>query len=336
MALTTYPNDAKFNPLVIPSLSRITYTGDGSNSTFTLGEPAEKVGEVVIVIDGTAQDTSTYSLNTRNPLNGDLFDKVTLDVAPESGVVVDIRTIRLPSSFEIVRRFPSVKTVLYTGDTPRTLNGNTYLIDGQTVAWSLPENSRVSSKDDILVSVNGVTQNSADFTFPSNELGRNGINVALNVEGTEPFANLDSDTGGISSLSITTFNKRRVTSRIQSMEDRKPDRSGISLAQNFDYDTYESEGGYQKRRLKSRRAKRGLQLKYTNITGLEKSAIEEFYRARSGGFEAFIFEMAHINETGTITVRFEGALEVNQVLSTGTNPIDNFYTVGFSLVEVFD
>ena len=137
-------------------------------------------------------------------------------------------------------------------------------------------------------------------------------------------------------LSIRAFDSTVTTiDRFTSMADRKPDR-GISSSRKYDVNTFTSQAGYEKRRLKSRRSKRDYSLQYTNITGVEKTAIENFYAARSGEFEAFTFDLSHINEAGTITVRFDKELQITQVLSVGTALTDNFYDVKFSLKEVFD
>ena len=130
-------------------------------------------------------------------------------------------------------------------------------------------------------------------------------------------------------LSVTTDD------RFTSMIDRKPDK-GFSTGEQFDVTTFTSQAGYEKRRLKSRRSKRNYSLNYTNITGIEKTAIEEFYRSRSGTFEAFTFDLSHINDSGTINARFDGSLNTTQVLSRGTALVDNFYTMTFNLKEVFD
>ena len=145
--------------------------------------------------------------------------------------------------------------------------------------------------------------------------------------------------GSVSSedtLSIRVFDAEIVTSdRFTSMADRKPDK-GFTAERSFDTITFNSQAGYEKRRLRSRRSKRNYSLNYTNITGIEKTAIENFYNARSGEFEAFTFDLSHINESGTITTRFDGPLSVTQVLSTGANLTQNFYTVAFKLQETYD
>tara|TARA_B100000497_G_C7692303_1_gene421374 strand:+ start:2398 stop:3999 length:1602 start_codon:yes stop_codon:yes gene_type:complete len=145
--------------------------------------------------------------------------------------------------------------------------------------------------------------------------------------------------GAISSedtLSIRVFDSEVTTlDRFNSMADRKPDK-GFTAERSFDSVTFTSQAGYEKRRLRSRRSKRNYSLQYTNITGVEKTAIENFYNARSGQFEAFTFDLSHLNESGTITTRFEGPLSVTQVISSGSSLTENFYTVTFKLQETYD
>jgi hypothetical protein len=123
--------------------------------------------------------------------------------------------------------------------------------------------------------------------------------------------------------------------RFNSMADRKPDK-GFATDETFSVATFTSQAGYEKRRLNSRRSKRSYQLTYSNITGIEKTAIQDFYKARSGSFESFTFDLSHLNDSGTLYTRFEGPLNITQTLSAGTTLLDNFYTVSFSLQEVFD
>lgn len=155
---------------------------------------------------------------------------------------------------------------------------------------------------------------------------------ALSVISAAPLGSVDEN----DTLSIRMFDSTIETiDRFSSMIDRKPDR-GISSERSFDTITFASQAGYEKRRLKSRRSKRSYDLTYTAITGVEKVAIENFYIARSGDFESFNFDLAHINESGTIVTRFEGGLSIEQTYSNGSRLIDNFYTVSFKLQEVYD
>ena len=125
------------------------------------------------------------------------------------------------------------------------------------------------------------------------------------------------------------------TTAFSSMADKKPD-TGYGTERIYNSIIFESEAGYEKRRLRSRRSKRNISLTYTNVTGLEQGAIENFYHARSGEYESFTFDLSHLNESGSITVRFDGALDITHVLSAGANLLSNFYTVSFKLKETFD
>lgn len=125
------------------------------------------------------------------------------------------------------------------------------------------------------------------------------------------------------------------TAAFSSMTDKTPD-NGYQIERAYNSVIFESEAGYEKRRLRSRRPKRNISLTYTNVTGLEKTAIENFYNARGGEYESFNFDLSHLNDSGTIVVRFDGSLQVTQVLSAGANLLANFYTVTFKLKETYD
>ena len=125
--------------------------------------------------------------------------------------------------------------------------------------------------------------------------------------------------------------------RFTSMADRKPDK-GFGTSTEFDVVQFTSQGGYEKRTLRSRRSKRDFDLTYTNVSGVEKHAIEQFYRSRNGSYETFTFDLTHINELGTIQSRFEGPLGITHVFSDSSNTSlqNNYYTVKFKLKEVYD
>ena len=123
--------------------------------------------------------------------------------------------------------------------------------------------------------------------------------------------------------------------RFNSMADRKPDR-GHQIDRAFDTVVFESQAGYGKRRLRSRRSKRTFQLTYTNLHGIAKKAIDDFYVAEVEILNLLLFDLGHINESGTATVRFENNLQIRNVLSATSNLRDNFFTVNFTLKEVFD
>ena len=162
--------------------------------------------------------------------------------------------------------------------------------------------------------------------------GCQAMNTAPTVLGGGALGSVQStDKLSIRSFDMTVSYDDRFTSMI----DRKPD-AGFATGEKFEVATFTSQAGYEKRRLKSRRSKRNYALTYTNVTGVEKVAIEEFYRARSGTFESFIFDLSHINDQGRVFTKFAGDLSITQVLSTGITLSDNFYTVNFGLQEVFD
>lgn len=118
-----------------------------------------------------------------------------------------------------------------------------------------------------------------------------------------------------------------------SLSGKKPDRN-IPIKKKYKTSIFTSESGYEKRQLKSRRPKRELSLTYTRISETIKSNIETFYDNRSGEFESFYFDLAHINQSGIIRVRFDGDLDIEELHSKGAD--DNIYTLKFNLKEVYD
>tara|TARA_A100000164_G_scaffold380544_1_gene428413 strand:+ start:291 stop:1928 length:1638 start_codon:yes stop_codon:yes gene_type:complete len=159
------------------------------------------------------------------------------------------------------------------------------------------------------------------FVAPRTELTR--IHTPLQSNDTLVIRHFDSTT--------ETFD------RFTSMADRKPDK-GFSTSTEFDVVQFTSQGGYEKRTLRSRRSKRDFDISYTNISGVEKHAIEQFYRSRNGSFETFTFDLTHINEIGNIQARFDGSLGITHVFSDASNASlqNNYYTVKFKLKEVYD
>lgn len=120
-----------------------------------------------------------------------------------------------------------------------------------------------------------------------------------------------------------------------SIANRKPDR-GYSEDRIFDMAFFESQAGYESRRLRSRRAKRRYAITYTNINGYYMNAIRDFYNARFGNFEAFYLDLSYLNQSGTVTVRFDGPLVVNNILDGSTTDKKKLiYTVSFNLQEVY-
>ena len=118
-----------------------------------------------------------------------------------------------------------------------------------------------------------------------------------------------------------------------SMTNRRADRN-YSYSQSFENATFTSQVGYERRRQISRRRKRTFTFGFTNITGVYKAAIENFYNNRGGPFEAFEFDLSYAGQSGTIIVRFEGNLNIVQVVATD-NELTDIYNVTFTLQETF-
>jgi hypothetical protein len=118
-----------------------------------------------------------------------------------------------------------------------------------------------------------------------------------------------------------------------SMNDRKPDR-GFSIDNSFNTAIFISQIGYEKRRQISRRSKRKISLNYTNINGGYKTALENFFKNRSGDAEAFEFNLSYLGLSGIILVRFDSGLQISETLSSD-DPLNSFYNIRFTLQETF-
>jgi hypothetical protein len=117
------------------------------------------------------------------------------------------------------------------------------------------------------------------------------------------------------------------------MSNKKPDRN-FTINEAFNNASFTSQNGYQRTRSISRRSKRQFQLKYTNISGAYKQAIEDFYRSRGGDFDSFEFDLAYIGLSGTIQVRFDTDFSVSEVLTT-SSIVTSVYSVSFTLTESY-
>lgn len=125
------------------------------------------------------------------------------------------------------------------------------------------------------------------------------------------------------------------TDTFTSMINRKPDR-GFDIERQYDVNIFKSEAGYEKRTLGTRRVMRSFNLEYSSIDGLVKQAIQNFYDARYGRFESFTLDLDHLGMTGTVTVRFDSDLSIQQIKSGSANVLNDVYTVSFKLMETYD
>ena len=331
MATATYPTDATLNALSFASTAIVSYTANGTRTAFNLAESVKFKGETIAQFDGVIQDSAQYTMS-----NG--FNTVTFASAPSSGLTVKLTSITLPERFTTIRSFPRTLIQSY-GLAATEVDSNNYAINGKTVDFRIPVGSEtVSGEDSIEVVIQGVPQPNDAFIFPSGNSSLSTVTVRIaNSVSTSLAATVANaySAAQINQLSIRAFFTQKNKDFLESMEDRKPDR-GNEINKEFDVITFESQAGYEKRRLRSRRPKRQFSLEYTNVSGLEKEAIEKFYDARQGTYESFFFNMAHINQAGTLITRFEGSLDVNHNHSLDGTKQNNFYTVGFALQEVFD
>jgi hypothetical protein len=536
--MATYPDDATAPITAFPITSTITYSStDALTTDFNLATTVTHAGEVAAFIDGVLQQTTTYAISNAGA--------TVSFITPPNASNLTLQSVSVPPVLKQLRSTYSSVAAEFSNTSATVINGNSYLINADQVAFALPGTANVASGSDIQVFLSGIYQRSEAYTYPSATLGDTGIDIADNaatklltnffdnltdesdsshtvtfvggsasyatygddkfitLDGTDDYLSIPSNddfnvndrsftidawvrpdtgtsmtsnqtlfarhgdatnnynlrlvgansnvgfiinrAGGITelyggnanggsnyhvavsydatqnnlrlyvnnvkvahtayvaatatsgnvsigansnttttgeffngdisfarmahvaryrtdtivpisssnaisiqsgaplgsevagdSLTIRTFTAAVDSQdRFTSMADRRPDK-GIGSTRTFDVNTFASQAGYEKRRLRSRRSKRTYDLKYSSITGVEKTAIENFYNARSGEFESFSFDLNHINETGTITTRFQGPLSIEQTHSVGPRLIDNFYTVNFSLQEVFD
>lgn len=314
----TYPLDVIYDVNTFSVVGSVTYTTTGPSTTdFALGSDAKHRGEVLAFNEGILQDTSVYALPNSNTVSF---------LSPPNASNLTLKTVTVPSNLVKFQSELGVASVHYNNTEAVAVNGNTYVTDGARTAWSLPSGLRAFGKNEIIVGISGVVQPDSFYTFPSATLNGVGLDI------TDPII-LPGDT-----IDIRLISGRLGlgNDRCRDLGDRKPDR-GFSAEEKIDVVVFSAIAGYEKRRLRSRRAKRKWNLTYTNISGTEKSALEVFYRNRFGSFEAFFFDLTHVLElSGQSTVRFEGAIQFTVNAAKGLDLNDVFYTAKISLQEVYD
>lgn len=321
----TYPDDAVFNANNFSVVGTpVTYTNTGAATNFNINRVVNHVGETLAIVDGLFQDPSAYTLS-----NGNFT--VTFLTAPAADNVT-IKAITIPANLTKVAKFPNMLAQDYgnnsvAGFNVQSVDSNTYDIDGVNIAWAVPAAATaITNTNQLIVTVSGIVQQITAYTFPSSTLDTRGIDISPALPGGD-------DTLTIRTLD-TSFTSQ--TSRCNNMSDKKPDRG--QLTENaFDTSIFSSQAGYEKRRLISRKGKRSWQIAYTNISGLEKDAIKEFFDNRFGNYETFFFDLTHVGEdSGTAFVRFDGVLQINLNRVLSDDNLDKYFSVAFKLQEVFD
>lgn len=327
--MAIYPDDAVVSSTAFATVTsgEATFTNTGATVDFNLPVSVSYPAEVFVTIDGIVQDVTSYYLSNNNAT-------ISFYNPPAADSMV-VRCVDLPVRYRRIRTSPnlSVSHVKYSNTAFTIIDSNSYLLNGVATSFALPTAALGVQPDanSIFVILSGVMQNNDSFTYPSATLGINGIDLDTAPAIGGPSGNFANTT-----LEIRTFiTESSYVSRFSDMRDRKPN-NGFTMQDQFNVSKYTTQSGYEKRRLLSRRPKKTLSLIYSNISGVEKEAIENFYYARNGEFETFTFDLTHINDTGTIRARFNGPLEIQQVISAGPLLTQNFYNVRISLQEDFN
>lgn len=320
MVISVYPQDAVFNVNNFSTIASVQYTNTTTTTEFILPSTVTNGGQILALADGVLQSFTSYELSA---YNGITYSNVLFN-SPLYASNLTIKTISVPNYFYVDRTALTTAVIDYSNTVPVTIRSNTYVVDGIRTTFALPVTANSTNKDTIMLIRNGVMQNQDVFTFPSSTLDIYGIDL-LNTP-------LSGET-----VEIRIFDSGiRKYVRRTSMADRKVDK-GYSYTRESDVKTTRFIAGYEKRRLNSRRLRRRWTFSYTNINGVEKEAIDAFYVARSGQYEAFSFDLDHVNESGMATVVFDGPPQVSSVLSASPDDLtQNFYTVSMVLREVDD
>lgn len=315
-----YPTDAVFNVNNFSTVASVQYNNTTSTTEFILPSSVTNVGQVLPYADGILQDTTTYDLST---FNGISYSNIIFNAALYASNLT-LKVVSIPNYFYVWENSLVTAVLTYSNTVPVTIRSNTYVTDGIRTTFALPLVANSSNKDTIIVTRNGVTQTQPEFTFPS---------ATLNIYG---FDLLDAPLAN-ETLEVRVFDSGvRKYTRKTSMASRKADR-GYSYTREPDVKVSKFIGGYEKRRLNSRRLRRKWTFSYTNISGIEKEAIESFYINRSGTFESFSFDLSHLNESGLATVVFDSPPQITNTLSaSATNMQQNFFNVSMVFRETDD
>lgn len=317
MPTSTYPDDATFNVNNFSTLNTVEYNNTAAEIDFNIGVTVAHRGEVLVIVDGALQDQTSYTLSNGN-YTTTFFD------APGAANLT-LKAITVPDRFTKITSFPTILEVDYANTFVTEVNSNDYIIDGVITTWAVPETANPSTKNELLVTASGATMTDSGYTYPSATLGNQGIDLPIALDG--------SDT----TLAVRVFNSDSSTElcRRNDMSDRSPDK-GFTVDKRIDVSKYKSIAGYEKRRLISRRPERTWNFTYGKVSGIEKQAIETFWDNRFNDYEAFFFDLSHIEEVGTVTVRFEGPLQVRHIATLGDDVSQSIYSINIVFQEVYD
>ena len=128
--MATYPSDATANTTEFSVLSTATFNSTGSTTDFNLASDVTKESEVIAVVDGAVQDTTTYAVTNSGAT-------VSFVTAPNASTLT-LKTISLPQRFQISRKIELTGSVVYSNTAARIVDGNSYLINGHQESFALP------------------------------------------------------------------------------------------------------------------------------------------------------------------------------------------------------
>jgi hypothetical protein len=318
--MATYPDDIIFNTASYTVVgSTTTYNNTGSTTEFNTTSTASHKGEVLATVDGVAQETSLYSLANAG-------NSISFAIAPVA-TTLTLKNLTIPSSLTRASEPLPVLVSEFSNGAVTTISGNNYVVNGTQVAWPLAVGSSASSTDSLMVMVDGVLQLSSSYTYPSTTLGTQGIDISPALPDFSVLQIRAFSTTG----TVTTLQDR-----CRGLVDKKPAK-GFSQELKFNTAKFKSQVGYEKRRIISRKPERSWSLSYIAASGIVKDSLDDFYKARFGEYESFLFSLSHLNEgIETPTVRFDGPIQSSHNWSKGTAPTDNYYTIQVKLKEVFD
>ena len=161
-----------------------TFTGNGSNTTFTLSVTPANEDAIMVFIDGAYQEKSDYVL-TNNSL--------ALDVAPLSGEKIAVHT-----------------TTASVHDGTTAVNQQ-FTGDGTTAGFTLSQDPK--SENNTQVYINGVYQQKTDYTVTGTTLTfdtapTNGDIIEVNMFTVATLGNTDTVTEGVSNQYFTNARAR--------------------------------------------------------------------------------------------------------------------------------
>jgi hypothetical protein len=125
----TYPDQATAPVTAFSTVTQVDYNNTATEVDFNLATSVENRGEVVAIVDGIVQSTSSYDISNSGVT-------VSFLVAPQATELV-LKTVSIPTRFRLLRNFPAVRTVEYSNSTAQVIDGNNYSINAYNQSFAL-------------------------------------------------------------------------------------------------------------------------------------------------------------------------------------------------------